>query len=254
MMDRLVRWSYRQADIVITMDAPHAEFICSETGVLPERLVQIPNSRRGPGCKQRTRVFRDQFGLSDADVLILHAGGIGAAQGSKELANAARGWQKGRHLIFHAHCPMGHEPYYQEFKSAIQGCPNLHLNEKSVSSEEVDDIFGGADIGIAWYDRNTLGYRADLLGLAAGKIGRYLRNGVPVVVTNLPTVCAYVEDYRCGVCVNRLDEVDHAIETILADYETYVANALQCYEELWRPDRHLAALGTKIMELTVSRG
>lgn len=244
--DRLIRWSHRRADILVTMDPPHADFICRETGALRERILLIPNCRRGPARAQRTRALRNRFGLSDADVIVLHAGGIGAAQASLELANAAKDWKHGHHLVFHAHCPMEHEPYYREFRRFLSDCSNVHLNERSVSSEELDAIIGSADIGMAWYDRKRLGVRAELLGLAAGKIGRCLRNGVPVIACDLPTVRAYIDKYRCGICVQTASEIAPAIETIMSDYAVYASNAVRCYEELWRPDRRLAEFRTRL--------
>jgi glycosyltransferase involved in cell wall biosynthesis len=115
--------------------------------------------------------------------------------------------------------------------------------------EQLDNLVGSADIGIAWYDHDLLGYRAELLGLAAGKIGRYLKNGLPVIARNLPTIKEYLDRYECGICVDRLDEITAAIDTIKNDYERYSKNALRCYEELWKPEPYLQEIQRRIEKI-----
>lgn len=242
-------WSCRQADLLITMDQPHADFICSETGMSLDLIALVPNTLRGPARRHPSVSLKKHLGLSSDAILILHAGGIGAAQASSQLAEAARSWNSDWQLVFHAHCDMSHEEYYRNFAQTIANEPSIHLNAQSVPPDRLDDLVSNADIGLAWYDRDLLGYRADLLGLAAGKIGRYLRNGIPVVVKNLPTISAYVEKYSCGICVDRVDQIGPAIATILSDHNKYSENALRCYEEVWRPDQHLTAIRKRLQHL-----
>lgn len=246
---KLEHWSCRQADLLITMDQAHADFICSETGVSPDHIALAPNTPIGPGQHHSSVFLKSYLGLKPDSILILHAGGIGAAQASMQLAEAATSWPSDWHLVFHAHCDMSHEDYYQNLSQMIVNAPNIHLNAQSVPPEKLDELVSNADIGLAWYDRELLGYRADLLGLAAGKIGRYLRNGIPVVVKNLPTISAYIEKYSCGICVDRVEQIGPAIDTILSDNNFYSENALRCYEEVWRPDRHLSAIRKQLQNI-----
>jgi len=246
---KLELWSFRQADLLVTMDQPHADFICSETGIPPERIALAPNTLRGPGRRQPSVSLKNHLGLKPDSILILHAGGIGAAQASRQLAEAARSWDSDWQLVFHAHCDMRHEEYYRDFAKLLVNEHSIHLNAQSVPPEKLDDLVSNADIGLAWYDRDLLGFRADLLGLAAGKIGRYLRNGIPVVVKNLPTISAYIEQYSCGICVDRAEQIGPAIATILSDHSKYSENALRCYEEVWRPDQHLFDIRKRLQNL-----
>lgn len=248
-LHKLEHWSCRQADLLVTMDQPHADFICLETRALPERICLAPNTLRGPSKYLPLNVMKNDLGLDASSIIILHAGGIGAAQASIPLAESTRTWRNEWHLVFHSHCNMSRETYYQNFSNVIKANPRIHLNSKSVSSEKLDELVSNADVGLAWYDRELLGYRADFLGLAAGKIGRYLRSGVPVVVRDLPTIRTYIERYHCGICVSREDDIGEAIETILGDHENFSQGALRCYEEIWRPDKHLAEIQERVRSL-----
>jgi glycosyltransferase involved in cell wall biosynthesis len=247
--DKLEHWSIRTANMVVTMDEHHATFICAQTGISKERCVFLPVATSGPLNDRKNDLLRRRFALQESDVLLLHAGGIGAAQQSLELANMAREWGNRYHLVFHAHCRMDGDDYFQQFARTLQKAKNVHLNNEPVAKEELDLIVGSADIGIAWYDHEMLGYRAELLGLAAGKIGRYLKNGVPVIARNLPTIKEYLDKYECGICVDRLDEITSAVEKIEKDYERYSQNALRCYEELWKPERYLQEIQRRIEKI-----
>lgn len=248
---KLEHWSSRQSDLLVTMDQPHADFICAETGSSQVQIALAPNTLRGPGHRQPSSSLKTYLGLPPDAVLILHAGGIGAAQASMQLVKAvrARTWNPAWHLVFHAHCDMSGEVYYQRFSRAISESSHIHLSAQAVALEQLDDLMSNASIGLAWYDRELLGYRADLLGLAAGKIGRYLRNGVPVVSKDLPTIRAYLDKYSCGICVDNVEDVGSAVQEILADYDRYSENALRCYEELWRPDRYLTDILARIYKI-----
>jgi glycosyltransferase involved in cell wall biosynthesis len=231
------------------MDDAHANFICEQTGINRHRCALLPNAVAGSARSTNNGWLRQQFGLKRSDVLVLHAGGIGAAQQRMELARAARSWPESTHLVFQAHCRMDHESYYREFAEEVQTIENVHLSSQAVARDQLDAVVGSADIGIAWYDRELLGYRADLLGLAAGKIGRCLRNGVPVIARSLPTVQQYIDRYSCGLCVDRCDEIASAIERVMKHHEQYRREALRCYEELWRAERYFPEIERRIRQL-----
>lgn len=246
---RLEHWSIRRADLIVTMDRHHAEFISEQTGVDIGKCVYLPVARSGRVTLSSSDLLRKRFGLGSEDVIVLHAGGVGAAQQSIELAESVRGWPANYHLVFHAHCRMEHEPYFQRFQSTIREIPNVHLNSEPVPPEQLDELVASADVGLAWYDRDLLGYRADLLGLAPGKVGRSLRNGVPVVVRDLFSIREYVEKYECGICAASLDELPDAIRRISERRQFYEANALRCFEELWRPENYFPAIQQRIQML-----
>jgi glycosyltransferase involved in cell wall biosynthesis len=106
-------------------------------------------------------------------------------------------------------------------------------------------MISSTDIGIALYSIDKLGYRAELMGLAAGKIGNYLKCGIPVIATKIKSL-EYIEEYKCGVLINSEEQMQNAIDTIMADFANYSQNAYRCYKELWHPNNYLY----KIMNYT----
>lgn len=109
-------------------------------------------------------------------------------------------------------------------------------------------MISSADVGLALYSEEELGYRATLMGLAAGKIGNYLKCGLPIIATRLPSL-QYIEDYQCGVLINSESEIEEAIQLITSNRSVFSENAYRCYRELWQPQRYLAIIGKSISTL-----
>jgi hypothetical protein len=49
-------------------------------------------------------------------------------------------------------------------------------------------------------------------------------------------------EFGCGIAVDSPSEIESAIQTILADYESYRNSALNCYRTAYEFDKHFAAV------------
>ena len=87
-------------------------------------------------------------------------------------------------MVFHVSHRVEDDKYFEEvYESDYRGKVLFSLNP--VSTYELDSLVASADVGIALYSEKELGYRATYMGLAAGKIGNYLKCGVPIIATKL---------------------------------------------------------------------
>ena len=78
-------------------------------------------------------------------------------------------------------------------------------------------------------------------GAAAGKLFDFIQCGVPVIANNLPGMKNLVEDNGCGIVVNEMEEIAHALSVINADYKLYSDKSYKtflkydfsnCYEKI----------------------
>ncbi len=246
---RLERATIRRAAIGVTFDRDHADFIAAETGLPKDRLLLLPNSF-GPRsmAPQPGSYLAQKHDLPSGAVVVLHAGGFGPWFSCRELASAARDWPEGWRLVFHASHSLTEDPYLENARPLLDG-HKVILDTEPVGAGEVDALVASATVGVALYSRNLLGFRAELMGQASGKIGRCLKNGIPVVAQDVPSIRRYVEAYGCGECVNTPGEVQGAVSRILKDYERYRANALRCYDDLWSPEPYCAQIVSRLEEL-----
>jgi glycosyltransferase involved in cell wall biosynthesis len=139
--------------------------------------------------------------------------------------------------MFHTSHRVEDDPYFQAVRAACDSSSVLFAT-KPVQLAELDEIVRSASIGLAWYSIEKLGFRGELMGMAAGKIGQYLKCGLPVVCSEIGTIKVFLEHYNCGICVSSLSELPEAFTQIWSDYNSYSRNAVKCYRELGDIEGH----------------
>ncbi len=229
------------ADYVITHDHWHGDFIGKYCSLKKEKTFFLPNASYTEVHREHDDYLSRRLGIAPGKCVVLHSGGLGKWFCCKELARSAKGWDDSRVLVFHTSHHVDGDPYFKEMKEEVKGCGNILFSTTPVPNDELDKLVASAKIGIAMYSLEVLGYRAEYMGLAAGKIGNYLKCGVPVVATKVESL-SYLEEYHCGVLVDSADEVEEAIAQIMADYDNYRKGAYKCYEELWHPAGYLETI------------
>lgn len=233
--DKIEHYIIKNADHVITHDDYHLNFLVTHLDVNESKILTLPNGTIGEAKKIDSTFLQKRLGLDQNDVVILHSGGVGPWFLCKELASSAKQWPDNWKLVFHASHNIKSDPYAQELLSE-SSTKNILFSLSPVATNELDDLVGSAHIGVALYSIEKLGYRAEFMGLASGKIGNYLKCGVPVITSKINSL-KYVENYNCGVCVETAEDIYGAIEKISSNYTLFSQNALKCYNDLWKPDR-----------------
>jgi glycosyltransferase involved in cell wall biosynthesis len=149
---------------------------------------------------------------------------------SKNLARASRGWPKEWKLVFHERMTRNKsEPYIKEI--ANSGGQNLYLSLNPVPYNEIDKVIASSTIGVVIYGSSSeWGTSWVSLAKGSGKIAHYLKCGKPVVCVNIPGFKEIINEYKCGILFNDVNEIHSAISEILQNYSFYSSNALKCYK------------------------
>lgn len=235
-----------EADYVITHDHWHADFIGKYCSLRKEKMLFLPNASYTEVHTEHDNYLSSKLNIAPDKCVVLHSGGLGKWFCSKELARSAKGWDDSFVLVFHTSSGVCSDHYFVELKEEMEDCGNVLFSTTTVPNDELDRLVASAKIGIALYSIDVLGYRAKYMGLAAGKIGNYLKCGVPVVATRVDSL-SYLEEYHCGVLVDDAEEVADAIARIMADYDNYRKGAYKCYKELWHPARYLEMIEKNLL-------
>jgi glycosyltransferase involved in cell wall biosynthesis len=228
-----------KADMIITHDKYHKVFLLEQFKLNELDIFLLPNASSTPIHKGKSYFLQDRLKIDHDKILVLHSGGFIPVFQCKELAENAMSWHN-YNLVFHTH-RMENNSYFQSVYALVRDCSNIYFSTTAVATDELDLLISSAKIGIALYDAHS-GYRAKLMGLASGKIGNYLKCGLPVIATNLPSL-EYLKEYECGILVDDESEIESAISEILGNYKKYSDNAYHCYESLWNPKRYLEKIG-----------
>ena len=233
------------ADVLITHDHWHSDFLKQHCNLDEKKILYLPNASYTDEYRDTSDYLSRRLGIDSDKVILLHSGGLGKMFMCKELAESARSWSKEKVLVFHTSHKVENDPYYLSMTQTIKEYDNVLFSMKPVPNDALDALVASATIGIALYSVEELSYRAEYMGVAAGKIGNYLKCGVPVIVNRLSSL-SYIEDFRCGVLVDGINDIESACNKILAHYEEFHDGAYRCYKEMWHPKNYLELISDNL--------
>lgn len=239
--------SLTSASFIITHDKWHGNFLFKHYHINISKILYLPNASYTPQYYKRTVFLKNMLNIPPKKNVILHSGGLGVWFLCKELAYSTQGWKEDDVLVFHTSHHVEDTAYYKEMVANLPDKGKVFFSTRPVSNETLDELVASASIGIALYSIEILGYRATYMGLAAGKIGNYLKCGVPVVATRVPSL-TYLEEYQCGVLIDDLSEIPKALQTIHENYAKYSENAHKCYSNLWEPSKYLKRIYEELFQ------
>jgi len=234
------RFSNRFSAFTIIQDADRARLLVRENRISLSKVVYLPNAPSGEANAIKTRVLRKTLGIDKGRWIILHAGSVDCWTKSLELARAARTWPNNLAMVFHVPLPLKTK-YQQTFLTQIDG-KHTYLSQGPLSLDRLIKMGRSADIGVALYPGSEQDQNMFTMGLSSGKIAHYLRCGLPVVATGLPSLRKFIEKYQCGVCIDRVEEVSSAITTVIKNYKEFSKGAIDCFVNEFQLNRHLVII------------
>lgn len=240
----------QKAERIITHDKWHSTFLDKHFGTKDSQFLYLPNSTFTGEYHEESTYLSDVLGIDKELKILLHSGGLGRWFMCEQLAVASKMLPEDFKVVFHtSHNATGTEYYHSIRENVEQNNLPIVFSLNPVSDKDLDKLVASATIGLAFYSLKELGYRAENMGLAAGKIGNYLKCGVPVIATNVPSL-SYINDYHCGVLIDSFDDLPAAVNLIMNNYKEYRSNAYMCYRELWEPTSYLEKIYQVINKLT----
>ncbi len=196
---------------------------------LPVFLLPVTGS--GAADATRSCLLRQSLGVPNDHRIALHLGGIAEWFSCIDLARlfgSIAGWT----LFFQGYA----DPEYLTHLEAVirdEKLTNVYISQHTYPSiTAVTPIVQSCDIGIAWYNDISAGFRT--AGLSSGKIVSYLQRGLPVIAKRYASTLRGIQDPQCGECVDSLSEIPSALAKIMAGWDDYSQRASQEYEQRYR--------------------
>ena len=232
-LDRILKWLERMfarhVDMIIVQDVEREALLHEENKTVGVPTKFIPNGALGfPNWKKESFLHK-LLGIDQKTQIVLHAGVISDQVRSLELAASARMLPENYILVFHEREKRNkNDPYLEQIRHVAGDQLRLSLNP--VPLDMLDRVFASARIGVVLYSQQH-GDNFSSVSFASGKLSYFLRNGVPVVVSDSPGFRRIIEQYRCGVIVDDLADIADMIRIIDSDYEKYSRNAMKCFDD-----------------------
>lgn len=191
----------------------------------------LPVTYTASSVKQKSSYLREKLCISPDTKIALHLGGIAEWFSCIEIStifSKIDNWI----LVFQGYPD---KEYLNKLRNFLKDghIQNIYiLDELFDSIEDVDIIVKSCDIGIAWYNNISIGFRT--AGKSSGKIPAYLRFGLPVIAKKYDSTLEAIESTGCGICVDNFEEIKTALEKIQKNYEYYSNNAMLEYTKTYQ--------------------
>lgn len=189
----------------------------------------IENDSFSPVAVTKNNFFHNLFSMSSSDRIILHAGWIHDAMCVDKFAEACKSWREDFKLVLHEREKRSPEENFIRYVSELSGGKALFSLEP-VSFDRIDEVFSSAHVGLIAYDKKYGGGRENVLK-ASGKLGQFLKCGIPVIALDIPGYQEMFEKYKCGLVFDNFGQIEKCIEIILDDYETYRNESIRCFKQ-----------------------
>lgn len=199
----------------------------------------LPVTYDGPSSSVKSYYLRNKFAINKEVKVALHLGGIAEWFACIELALAfsrLSNWI----LIFHGYSSPEYLIKLQDLLRTYE-ISNVYVNDEQYAElEMVDEVVKSCDLGIAWYNDLSVGFRT--AGHSSGKIPAYMRFGLPVVAKRYRSTVEAIEAPGAGLCVDTMEEIAGALEEITFDYQRYSADARSAYDRCNNFQSYVAGL------------
>lgn len=226
-MDRCIKAAeesyHRKASGTVVQDSDRAHVLFADNGVPPGITFHLPVSVLGPPRPKGSNFFRDRYGLSPSQRVILQFGLFYNRRFSLELIDVAEGFNKDRILILHGYSIS--ESYHHLLRKKTHD--RVILSRDLVPTERITDVIASTDIGLVLYTAET--QNDFLTAFASEKLALFLQHGKPIIAFDYPGYRQLIAECECGVLIQSLSELPEAIEKILSNWDHFKRNAIQSF-------------------------
>lgn len=227
--------SCRFADVIVTQEKSRLDDLEKKINHKFSRVPKffIPHSPLGRSKDKNRKnggdFFHKLFALSKIDKVILHAGWIHDGMCVDKIALSSQTWKSEFRLVLHEREKRSPQEDFIRHVSKLSGNKAL-LSLNPVTFDRIDEVISSAHIGLIAYDSKYGAGRVNIRK-SSGKLGQYLKCGVPVIALKLPGYEEMFTQYKCGLVFESFDQIEDCIDTIMADYQSFSEEAFRCFSE-----------------------
>lgn len=238
----------RDARWVLFPSRERADRLVADWRLDPARAVVLPNAPRGRAEARRSSVLRERYGIPPDALVLLYLGSLTSANRIEELLRAAAAtWPPDCALVLHGRARAGDAERARLAEFARGARCAIRFTDGPVAPEELRDLAAGADVGLAPYPTEGVGFAT--MGSASGKIAEYLGAGTPFVATRLPSLETLVARRPgAGVCVDDFAEIPEAARRLVADGDAARARAAAAFDAEFGFDAAFEAFAPRLEE------
>lgn len=200
-----------------------------------DRITALPVVPMAGAVDPDADFFRKKFGIPEDKRILLYAGHLVRWAQCGEIVKSVAAWPDDCVLVLHTWSEAAVErAYLAELHALAEGLP-VYFSFENISYAKISDAWASADIGLAFYQEIDSNFTEILF--SSNKFGEYMKAGLPVICSPLPSLSAFVAENGVG-CAVPLTAIDTAIETILADFDGFKVRVANCHQKFFVFERY----------------
>lgn len=225
------RYLLRFFDVIITLGEARKELLIknSSPAIIDKNFFILPNSTLKNENTIEKNYLHKKLGISSNKKILLIAGEVGERSYVKELSLLSQRLPEEYVIVVHARRKVSDI----FLKDLLNKSEKFFVSKEPVEPAELDSLFSSAYIGLVLYKVPLKGIEAEnvrVIDKSSGKANNFLKVGIPVVMSRLEYF-EYIENkYKCGTCIDSVDDILHVISKISTSYESYSKNARGCFD------------------------
>ncbi len=231
---QLCRFGMRAGDLTIVNEERRIALQREYAGLARGApIIVYPGCFREPPKPGNRAELRRARGLPDDAFVLCYSGYTSIGNGGHWLAEALGKvdglWVLGQMTNLDA--------LTRELLLRLRGSERLVLEERRLGWREAWSSMAAVDVGMVVYLQEAAQFQN--MGIASNRLCMFLSMGVPVIASRQSSF-QFIEDYGCGVLVDRMEDVPAALDLIRGRRDAMAAAALKCAREYIRaPERYV---------------
>ncbi|MAA56999.1 MAG: hypothetical protein CL855_00760 [Cryomorphaceae bacterium] len=171
---------------------------------------------------------RKAYGIPKNKKVILYSGGLYSDIGLEKICEDVESLDKSWVLFLQSHDGVVQLRANKKI-AQLEEQGRVIINLRPLSTNHYSALLQICSVGIAYYsakDPNMFN-----VGLSSGKIAAYWKNGMPVIVNDLPVIQEIFNEFSCGVISDSLNSISDAVAIIDKSRDQFIEGAFAAYKK-----------------------
>ena len=193
-------------EFAVVQDTVRAKMLSQENKIPLSKMIYIPVAGRSANIdplKKKYFYLHESLDIDQSKKIILYIGSIANWTMADYILESTRFWPDDWVLVINNRYANKINPFYAHYynRDNIFFCD--HPTDRV---SQLENILLSADIGIALYRAINgsigVGNNIRYIGMSSGKIGTYLKYGLPVITNDIGEISSSIQKYQLGTIID----------------------------------------------------
>ena len=192
-------------EFAVVQDTVRAKMLSQENSIPLSKMIYIPVAGRSANINSVKKKYylHESLNIGKSKKIVLYIGSIANWTMADYILESTRYWPDDWVLVINNRYANKTNPYYAHYynRDRIFFCAHPSENVR-----QLENILLSADIGVALYSplKGSIGCGNNIryIGMSSGKIGTYLKYGLPVITNDIGEMSACIKKYELGTVVD----------------------------------------------------